>query len=109
MRRKKMLRPFMVDQPVEEITPTQPSDSEEVDDNLPNDNEDNGEDIDDDEIGSFDDSIFDPMQQFTQLLVTEAGVPIVDVLQGIQEAIEKQNKILYKLVSTIESKHCGKA
>lgn len=65
--------------------------------------------VDDEEIDSLDDVMFDPMQQFTQLLVTESGVPLVDVLQGIQEAIEKQNKIMYKLVSVVESKTCGKA
>ena len=71
--------------------------------------EDEVEEEDGDDMESeFDDSMFNPMQQFTQLLVTEAGVPIVDVLQGIQEALEKQNKILFKLVSTIESKQCGK-
>lgn len=53
-----------------------------------------------------DDELFDPAHQLTQLLVTEAGVPIVDVLQGIQDALDKQNKILYKLVSVAESKSC---
>lgn len=81
---------------------TLPTEAEEIDVVLPED-----EGVDDD-IESFDESVFDPLQQFTQLLVTEAGVPVVDVLHGIQEAIEKQNKILYKLVSTIESKHCSK-
>lgn len=79
--------------PVEEI---EPADGEELDEE---------EDLD-----SFDDDdgVFDPMHQLTQLFVTEAGTPIVDVLQGISEALDKQNKILYKLVSVVESKHCGK-
>lgn len=62
-----------------------------------------GESLEDellDDGASFDS--FDPMQQLTQLFVTESGVPIVDVLQGIQEAHDKQNKILYKLVSILE-------
>ena len=78
---------------------TLPTETEEEEEVLPED------DVDDD-IESFDESAFDPVQQITQLLVTEAGVPVVDVLQGIQEALDKQNKILYKLVSTIESKQC---
>ena len=63
------------------------------------------EDLDDPELEE--DSIgdmFDPMAQLTQLLVTESGTPLVDVLQGIQDSLDKQNKILYKLVSVIESK-----
>lgn len=68
------------------------------------------EDEDDEDLESFDedDDVFGPMhdlsQQLTQLMITEDGVPIVDVMQGIQEAIEKQNKILYKLVSVVEAK-----
>lgn len=72
---------------------------------------DEDEDAEDDEdLESFDedDDVFGPMhdlsQQLTQLMITEDGVPIVDVMQGIQEAIEKQNKILYKLVSVVEAK-----
>lgn len=70
-------------------------------------------DVDDDDqsedLDSFDDmevfgSVQELGQQLTQVLVTEDGVPIVDVLQGIQDALDKQNKILYKLVSVIESK-----
>ncbi len=67
------------------------------------------EDIDEDELDDADldesiDEMFDPMGQLTQLLVTEGGTPIVDVLQGISDALDKQNKILYKLVSVVESK-----
>ena len=71
--------------------------------------DDDGEDCEDDEedeLASFGDALFDPMlitQQVTQLLVTESGVPLVDVVLGIQEALDKQNKILYKLVSVIEA------
>lgn len=53
---------------------------------------------------SFDGGLFDPMQQLAQMLVTESGVPLVDVLQGIQESLDKQNKILYKLVSVVDAK-----
>lgn len=63
------------------------------------------EDEEDDD-GVFGEALFDPMmltQQLTQLLVTEDGVPAVDVLQGISDALDKQNKILYKLASVIEA------
>ena len=62
------------------------------------------EDLESFEPEDGDNELFDPMQQLSQFLVTESGVPIVDVLQGIQEALDKQNKILYKLVSVVESK-----
>lgn len=58
----------------------------------------------DEDLESYEEELFDPMQHLTQLLVTESGIPIVDVLQGIQDALDKQNKILYKLVSVVESK-----
>jgi hypothetical protein len=58
----------------------------------------------DNEDGSSFPDMLDPMQQLTQLLVTEAGTPVVDVLQGLLDAVQKQNKILFKLVSVIESK-----
>lgn len=62
------------------------------------------DDDDDEDLESFEEDMFDPMQQLTQLLVTEDGVPLVDVLQGIRESIDKQNKILFKLVSVIDAK-----
>jgi hypothetical protein len=73
---------------------------EEIQEDMEDLNED-GE-LDDDELGPFEP--YDPLQQVTQLLVTEEGTPIVDIMQGIQDALDKQNKILYKLVSVIESK-----
>lgn len=68
--------------------------------------DDEGDDIveDEEDLESFDESMFDPMRHLTQLLVTEGGVPIVDVIQSLVDAQEKQNKILYKLVSVIEAK-----
>lgn len=90
------------EQPVE-----QPVEEEQVEEIVVDDDAD-AEDEDEDDLGSFDDDVmFDPLQQLhglTQLLVTEAGVPVVDVLQGIQDSMDKQNKILYKLVSVIESR-----
>lgn len=48
-------------------------------------------------LGSLD-GMIDPMQQLTQLFVTEDNVPIVDVLQEILEALKKHNKVMYTLV-----------
>lgn len=60
---------------------------------------------DDDELEFDDDDAFDhPMQQLTQLLVTEDGTPLVDVLAGIQQTLDKQNKILFKLVSLLDAR-----
>ena len=48
--------------------------------------------------GEYDD---DPMQQISQLLLTEDGEAVADVLQGIRDAMDKQNKILFKLVGIL--------
>lgn len=44
------------------------------------------------------DGMFDPMQELGVVLE-----PFNDTLQGILEALEKQNKILYKLASVVEA------
>lgn len=36
------------------------------------------------------------------LLATEDGVNVVDALQGIQAAVEKNTKVLYKVATTLE-------
>lgn len=107
---QKVLASSMVDPaqtPVHDAPEEQSSPSTEAEDVVP---EGADEGLDDD-LESFDEGAFDPMQHLTQLFVTESGVPLVDVAQGIQDAIaelgekfEKHNRILYKLVSVIESK-----
>lgn len=77
-----------------------PAEEEEVVEDVDVDDDDD----EDEDLESFEEDMFDPMQQLTQLLVTEDGVPLVDVLQGIRESIDKQNKILFKLVSVIDAK-----
>ena len=56
-----------------------------------------------DDLDSYDeeeeDIMFDPMQELGRVLE-----PFNDTLQGILEALEKQNKILYKVVSVMEGK-----
>ena len=48
--------------------------------------------------------MYDPLERLTQLLVTEDGEPLVDVLQAMRHALEKQNKVLFKLVSVLETR-----
>jgi hypothetical protein len=61
--------------------------------------EDDEEGNDDDDEGFY---VEDPLQHITQFLVTEEGEGLVDVLVGIRAAYEKQNKILFKLVSLLD-------
>lgn len=49
----------------------------------------------DDEEGFADESAA-AIEQLTQLLMTDKGEPIADVLAGIRDALDKQNKILYR-------------
>ena len=55
---------------------------------------------------------FDPMAQLSQLFVTEDGMPVVDILRGtrdalekIQESFKKHNKILFKIATLLEQAH----
>lgn len=100
---------------IEDITPAAPVDQQQQQQEQQHEEDEDEEEegalddeddeaLDKEDIDSLDDGLFDPMQQFTQLLVTETGVPIVDVLQGIQDALEKQNKILYKLASVVDAR-----
>lgn len=45
----------------------------------------------------------DPLHQISQLLLTEDGEAVADVLQGIRDALDKQNKILFKLAGILEA------
>ncbi len=84
-------------QPIEEI--------EEIDEELLGEEDDVVPDLadpeDDDEYSGDDDDFFD-MAQLAQLLVTEEGEPVADVLRGIRDALDKHNKILYKLATAVE-------
>jgi hypothetical protein len=57
------------------------------------------EDEDDDE-----DMEFDPISQLAQLLVTEEGQPVADIMVGIKDALDKHNKILFKISTLLEAK-----
>lgn len=60
-----------------------------------------GEEEDEEDLESYDEEedMFDPMQELGRVLE-----PFNDTLQGILEALDKQNKILYKLASVVEAK-----
>ena len=48
-----------------------------------------------------DEEYFD-LAQLSQLLVTEEGEPLADVLKGIRDALDKHNKILFRLVGAAD-------
>ena len=83
-----------------------------IDDDDDNDEYDLHDDLHDDLEGDVDDDVamdmFDPLQQLTQLFLTEDGVPIADILQGIREALEKQSKILFKISNILEQRPTSK-
>ena len=63
-----------------------------------------GEDEDEDD-GEEDESPYElvtAVGQLTQLMMTEEGVAVADVLNGIRDALDKQNKILYRGVQLLE-------
>jgi hypothetical protein len=59
---------------------------------------------DDDEDDDDDEMEFDPISQLAQLLVTEEGQPVADIMVGIKDALDKHNKILFKISTLLESK-----
>ena len=60
--------------------------------------EDDGED---DDVG---DDLVNAVAQVGQLLVTEEGEAVSDILRGIMDALDKQNKILYRGLQLLEAK-----
>lgn len=86
----------------EEVTETEIEEvdrDEHVDENSLTEEEDDDEDEYED-----DDALTSLVAQGFQLLVTQDGVPIADVLQGIKESLDKQAKIMYKIASHLEKK-----
>ena len=69
---------------------------EEEDDGL-----EDGEEDDDD---GLEDDLITAVGQLTQLMMTEEGEAITDVLNGVRDAIEKQNKILYRGLQLLEQR-----
>lgn len=69
-------------------------------------NDEDGDDEDGDEDDEEDDEeaedLATAMAHLTQLLMTEEGEAVTDVLLGVRDALEKQNKILYRGVQVLE-------
>lgn len=64
--------------------------------------EDDEEDLEDEE--DYEDAV----GQVAQLLMTEEGEAVADVMRGILDAIDKQNKILYRGLQLLEAKFGGR-
>lgn len=63
-----------------------------------------GSEFTDDDDDDDDELEFDPISQLAQLLVTEEGQPVADILVGIKDALDKHNKILFKISTLLEAK-----
>jgi hypothetical protein len=76
-----------------------------VDDSSEDDGEDGGED-DDSEGGEYEEYEQPPdlFEILSGLMVTREGETIADVLAGINENLDKHNKIMYKMFKILESK-----
>lgn len=67
--------------------------------------DDGDDDVDyDDEDDDYGDELAAAVNQIGQLLVTEDGEAVSDVLRGILDALDKQNKILYRGLQLLETK-----
>lgn len=77
-----------------------------ADDDRDEDDEDEEDDDDgfDEDMDGHDDELTTAVGQLTQLMMTEEGEAITDVLRGLREAVEKQNKILYRGLQLLESR-----
>lgn len=67
-------------------------------------NEESGSEFTDEDDDDDDELEFDPISQLAQLLVTEEGQPVADIMVGIKEALDKHNKILFKISTLLEAK-----
>jgi len=86
-----------------EIQPASDGDDEEDEDAEGYDTEDMDEEEEDE-----DDHLTTAVGQLTQLMMTEEGEAITDVLAGLRESIEKQNKILYRGLQLLEARFARK-
>lgn len=73
-------------------------------DSLQESDEDDPDDDDHEDEGDHEDELLAVVGQLTQLMMTEQGEAITDVLGGIREALDKQNKILYRGLQLLEQR-----
>ena len=83
----------------EDMDPEDPEDDAEELEDIEEDDQEGQDDLEPEEEEDY----FD-LAQLSQLLVTEEGEPLADVLSGIRDALDKHNKILFKLVGVLEAK-----
>ena len=97
--------PAVVEEEIETIeVPAAASVPEEPEEDTEFTDDEDDEDEDDDEDDEDDEMEFDPISQLAQLLVTEEGQPVADIMVGIKDALDKHNKILFKMSTLLESK-----
>lgn len=65
---------------------------------------DEDEEDEDEELHEEDDELVATVGQLGQLLMTDDGEAITDVLAGIRDALDKQNKILYRGLQLLEKR-----
>ena len=72
------------------------------------DEDDMEDDMGDEDIEEEDDALTTAVGQLTQLMMTDEGEAITDVLNGIRDSIEKQNKIMYRGLQLLEARFAKK-
>lgn len=120
--KKSTKKTVAIDEPVAEVPPAQEDQIEQIEevvaessapqepvvtflmgepalDPLDGGEEDDEEDDDDDEMH---DELVGVVGQMGQLLMTDEGEAITDVLAGIRDALDKQNKILFRGLTLLE-------
>lgn len=97
---------------IEEVVPEKQSVTFVLDDKIQEygedeyDEDEDDEDIDDEDIDD-EDPLTTAVGQLTQLMMTEEGEAITDVLHGLRDAIDKQNKIMYRGLQLLEARFGG--
>lgn len=81
----------------------------DAEDEHDHDDDDDDADLDEADLGTDDeDELTVAVGQLTQLMMTEDGEAITDVLNGIRDALDKQNKILYRGLQVLEARFARK-
>ena len=80
-----------------------PDETIDDDEDLGDEDDDLGVDVGD-EDETYDEDLTTAVGQLTQLMMTEEGEALTDVVNGIRDSLEKQNKILYRGLQLLESK-----
>jgi hypothetical protein len=100
---------FVLDRMYEAAAAAAESGDDDGDDEDEDGGSDGGSDEDEDAEGEYmlestDEELVTAVGQLTQLMMTEEGEAVTDVLNGIRDALTKQNKILYRGLQLLESR-----